>query len=1295
LSVKKPVFVMAAVIMAVMILPFVDINANAQTFGDFDYEVIDGGDAVKIIGYNGQAGTVAIPDTINGLPVTSIGMYAFTSCSSIINITIPDSVTTIDERAFYYCESLTSITLGKSVTSVGSEAFLSCPSLGYIGVDANNTVYASIDGVLYSKDLTVLMLCPEGRNGEVTVPDGVKNIGERAFYDCRSLTSVTIPDDVTTIGNYAFLGCSSLTSVNIGDGVTIISDGSFAHCSSLTSIAIPNSVISIGASAFSGSSLTSVTIPDSVITIGRYAFHHCPFLTSATIGDGVTSISDEAFYYCENLTTVSLGKNVTSIGNDAFWSCPSLVSFDVDPENLNYASIDGLLYNKDVTVLLRCPEGKSGEVIVPDSVTRIGDRAFSDCSYLTSIALGNNVTSIGDSAFSWCESLTSMTIPDSVTTIGSSVFHSCHDMASIVIGDNVTSIGSWAFAYCTSLRSILIPDGVTAISNSVFYECSSLTSVTIGQNVTSIGERAFYYCTSLTSITIPKSVTNIAYNAFFCCYPLMSMIFEGNAPTVGTYWAIGCNELVVYYYEEASGFTTPTWKGFPCYPLTVPSAATDLTAIPSDGQISLYWSAPVADGSELVEYYVVYMNGEEIANVTGTSKIVTGLTNGEEYTFAVKAGNRLGIGPQSEGISSPFDIRIISPADGSYSNTHSNELSWLTDPAGMTVEYSIDGVNWIDADGAMSHTWSVLSDGAHTFHVRAIDHVGNVVERNVTFIVDTVSPTIIIDSPSDIVLNDGDIMISWNGSDDRSGIRGYQYRIDGGEWSDEAMVLSNLFTGLVDGPHTLTVRAVDRSGNIAEAPMTLTVDTAAPELSITSPGNGSYTNSDEVEVEWSAIDATSGIAGFRYRIEGGAWTDTVANSCVFSELTEGDHTVEVEAYDEAGNAILESVTFAIDLTEPMLIILSPSAHYLNFSKVAASWNAYDDASGIVGYQYRIDVGSWSSITTDMSHVFDGLSDGVHAVQIRVVDLAGNEAIASIAFTIDTAAPVVTIVSPDSGTVTNNKTVSWSATDEGSGIVGFKYRVAGGTWSLMTSSLDHVFSDLVDGEHTVEIMAIDRVGNGDTVSVTFTVDTIAPTVISRTPTGNDASVVAVITVEFSEAMNHESVSIVIDGVSGTIAWNGNTATFKPSSRLVGNLEYTVTVNGKDLAGNDLNETTWSFRTAKVVGTVSGIVIDDDGKPVAGATVTLDSRITTTDVDGRYRFDDVSPGTYNITATKDGRVTATATVSMMDDDISSGVIVENIVLSVEKEGADGSILLVGVIAALMVAGIIGAGMFMRKR
>jgi hypothetical protein len=179
------------------------------------------------------------------------------------------------------------------------------------------------------------------------------------------------------------------------------------------------------------------------------------------------------------------------------------------------------------------------------------------------------------------------------------------------------------------------------------------------------------------------------------------------------------------------------------------------------------------------------------------------------------------------------------------------------------------------------------------------------------------------------------------------------------------------------------------------------------------------------------------------------------------------------------------------------------------------------------------------------------------------------------------------------------------------------------------------------------------------------------------------------------MNKTLTSIVIDGVNGTVTWNGDIATFKPSSRLVGNLEYTVTVNGKDLAGNDLNETTWSFRTAKVVGTVSGIVIDDDGKPVAGATVTLDSRITTTDVDGRYRFDDVSPGTYNITATKDGRVTATATVSMMDDDISSGVIVENIVLSVEKEGADGSILLVGVIAALMVAGIIGAGMFMRKR
>lgn len=497
----------------------------------------------------------------------------------------------------------------------------------------------------------------------------------------------------------------------------------------------------------------TVVIPDTinelpVTSIGNYAFASCSSVTNIIIPDSMTNIGDWAFYHCESLTSVSLGRSISHIGNNAFYHCPSLISFDVDPENIIHASIDGILYNKDVTVLIQCPVGKIGDVIVPDSVTIIGDRAFSYCPYITSITLGDNVVQIGNSAFTSCTSLTSITIPDSVTTMGYSVFHGCYNLATITIGNGVTSISDWTFAYCSSLTSIVISEKVTSLGEYLFYDCSLLTSVTIPDGVPRIGERTFYYCDSLKSLTIPKSVTNIANHAFYSCRSLTSIIFEGDAPSANTYWAIGCDDLVVYYYEGSTGFITPTWKGKPCYPLKVPGEPTDLVATPGDGQVSLSWSAPGADGSELVEYYVVYMNGEEIANITGTNTTVTGLTNGEEYTFAVKAGNRLDIGPQSEGTTSPFNVRIISPVDDSYSNTRSNEIHWLTDPAGMTVEYSIDGVNWIDADGATSYTWSVPSDGAHTFHMRAVDRAGNMVERSVTFTVDTVAPTVVSRTPS-------------------------------------------------------------------------------------------------------------------------------------------------------------------------------------------------------------------------------------------------------------------------------------------------------------------------------------------------------------------------------------------------------------------------------------------------------------------------------------------------------------------------------------------------------------------
>ncbi len=230
------------------------------------YEVLSTTD--KTAGVAGHpssiSGAVEIPATVTDgdvtYSVTSIDGYSFEGCSGLTSVTIPTSVTSIGNDAFCGCSGLTSVTIPPSVTSIGVYVFSDCSGLTEINVSASNTKYQSIDGILYNKAGNILICCPEGKKGSVTVPASVTSFGDYAFYDCSGLTSVTIPTSVTSIGNDAFENCSGLTSVTI-----------------------PTSVTSIGMWAFDRSGLTGVTIPASVTSIGGWAFYDCSGLTSVTV----------------------------------------------------------------------------------------------------------------------------------------------------------------------------------------------------------------------------------------------------------------------------------------------------------------------------------------------------------------------------------------------------------------------------------------------------------------------------------------------------------------------------------------------------------------------------------------------------------------------------------------------------------------------------------------------------------------------------------------------------------------------------------------------------------------------------------------------------------------------------------------------------------------------------------------------------------------------------------------------------------------------------------------------------
>ena len=484
---------------------YYDIKSRADLTVEVTFEKLDDEDSTYSPPYSG---IVIIPETVNyngtTYRVTAIGGFSFRFCTSLTNITIPESVTTIEGWAFYGCSGLTSITIPKSVTSIGECTFFGCSSLT-----------------------------------SVTIPEGVTSIGNEAFRNCTSLTSITIPESVTKIGSvafastawynnqldgviyinnvlykykggmpentsfkvregtisitpYAFYGCSGLTSITIPESVTSIGDEAFSNCTSLTSITIPEGMTEFGHEAFAGTAWYN-NQPDGLVYVGKTLYGYKGKMaenSSIEVRKGTVGIGSHAFRNCDNLTSITIPKGVTSIGSGAFAGCDGLTSINI-----------------------------------PESVTEIGEDAFNNCNYLTSVTIpeGSKLTSIGSRAFAGCDGLTSITIPESVTSIGDGAFSSCFHLTSVTIpkDSKLTSIGSSAFVLCWRLTSIAIPESVTTIGDEAFSGCG-LTSVVLPQSLTYISNSAFAGC-ELASVVLPQNLTHISSGAFANCESLLDV----------------------------------------------------------------------------------------------------------------------------------------------------------------------------------------------------------------------------------------------------------------------------------------------------------------------------------------------------------------------------------------------------------------------------------------------------------------------------------------------------------------------------------------------------------------------------------------------------------------------------------------------------------------------------------------------------------------------------------------------------------------------------------------------------
>ena len=386
--------------------------------------------------------------------VVTIGDSAFDSCKGLANITIPESVSVIGNHAFYFCESLENIVIPQNVTYIGSMAFYSCNKLETIEVDSRNTTYDSrnnCNAIIETDTDTLILGCQN-----TVFPNDIKCIGDYALSACIGLESIVIPDSVTQIADCAFSNCGNLANVTIGSGVSKIGDSAFSYCNSLKRI----------------------TIPSNVTNIAYCAFYECSALTDVIIENGVKNISKGAFSNCYYLESITIPQSVEYIEGNLFANNGKLKTIIVDENNPVYDSRDNcnaIIETEVNTLISGC-----NNTIIPDTVTKIGETAFSGCLELYRIVIPDSVTVIDNNAFFGCETLTSVKLSKNINRIYECTFSCCYSLKNIIIPEGVTMIGEWAFQSCENLEAVTIPASVTFIDDFAFYYCSNLTEVNYG-----------------------------------------------------------------------------------------------------------------------------------------------------------------------------------------------------------------------------------------------------------------------------------------------------------------------------------------------------------------------------------------------------------------------------------------------------------------------------------------------------------------------------------------------------------------------------------------------------------------------------------------------------------------------------------------------------------------------------------------------------------------------------------------------------------------------------------------------
>ena len=459
----------------------------------FSYKAYD--DYVIITKYSGNDAEVSVPATINGIPVTKIGKYAFVNCSELQKIELSSGIVSIDEGAFYNCSSLTDVTFPKSLTELGDAAFGGCTALQKFSVASGNTAFSVSDGILYDASRTKLLVYPAGRTDtEFIIPDSVTAIGNGAFLGCAYLASVVMPDTVETTGDGVFGNCTALEKVVLSNQIT-----------SLPYLYLYNRVSDWVGYFENCYNLKEITLPEQLHVIGAYAFSRCDGLKSFIIPDTVTQVDIGAFSYCVNLTSITLGKNMTSYSSNFIEGNQRLASILVANENSSFSSTDGVLFNADGTTLLLYPSGKKDITYnVPEGTVTIGASAFENHSYLETVSLPKSLLTIENFAFYDVETLSSVKYSSEFIhngNIGSSAFYGTAYLNAMEADENDLVISPERILFSVSdAETLTIPASVELVAGGAF-KCESLFSVQFAGDC-HISTHAFFKYPNLETITV-------------------------------------------------------------------------------------------------------------------------------------------------------------------------------------------------------------------------------------------------------------------------------------------------------------------------------------------------------------------------------------------------------------------------------------------------------------------------------------------------------------------------------------------------------------------------------------------------------------------------------------------------------------------------------------------------------------------------------------------------------------------------------------------------------------------------